>query len=162
MTVQLSFANDLIHLKRCEDVASKLSLHIVIDNTGFTTRLCELTFLSFLTSCHEVTGATLPPCIGFLSYLMDQPPVNISQVNSTVKLPAFSLVHAAACLVPPPHEVWPSKSSGSAQTPNATLQHYCNLLTKGFGFISDHSRNRNNLLSVSFLNPRQCVIFRDF
>lgn len=139
-------------------------MHIVIDNTGFTIQPCELTFLSCLTSCHEVTGATLPPFISLWSYLMDQPPVNISQANSTVKLPAFSLVHAAACLVPPPREVWPSKSSGSAQTPNATLQHYCNLLTKGFGFIStcsDHSRNCNNLLSVSFLNL-QCVVFRGF
>lgn len=118
MTAQLSFANDLIHLKRRGDVASKLSLHIVIDNTGFTVQLCGLTLLSCLTSCHEVT---LPPSIGLLSYLVDQPSVNSSQANSTVKLPAFSLVHAAVCLVPPPHEVWPSKSSGSAQTPNAIL-----------------------------------------
>lgn len=111
------------------------------------------------TSCHEVSGALLPPSLGVLSSLRDQPSVNISHANSTVKLPALSLVHAAACLVPPPLEVWTSKSLGCAQTPNVISCDPVALSSPSVlclsGLVVTSSRNCKSLPSVSFLSPQK-------
>lgn len=166
MTAQLSFSNYLIQLKRCKDVANKLFLNVDIDNTDLTIQLLPVDWIDFAvlfvgTSCHEMSEAPLRPSVGLLSSLTDQPSVIISKPNPQSRLPVFSLVHTAACLVPPPQEVW---TLGSDETHNVMSWNPVVLSSPSVsclsGLVGASSGNCKSFLNVGFSSTQKYISFR--
>lgn len=170
MTAQLSFSNYLIQLKSCKEMWQiSFFLHVDIDNTDLTIQLLPVDWIDFAvllvgTSCHEMTGSPLWAFVGLLSSLMDQPSVINSKSTPQSRLPALSLVHAAACLVPPPQEVWTSKSLGSDETHNvmswSPVVLFSPSVSCSSGLVGASSGNCKSFLSVGFSSTQKYICFR--